>query len=592
MSTGRGVTDVKIYTPAAVLERFGVTPAQIPDYIGLKGDSSDNIPGVPGVGEKTAAQLLQQFGSIDELYARLDEVKSEKRRALLEEHEQDARLSLQLATMVLDVPLEHDLVELVTTLRLPPAGARASTPSSSASSSTTCAAASRRSRGRRPSRRRPPPRPPSPAGSCAWRPSPDVGPVAALLEKGEAALAFEPRGDGDGLAVASHAGGDVCLVAPGDAGRVGLALAAGRPRRRARRQVASPASCSAPVGPAFDTAVAAYLLAPERPERERTLFALAGADDGAQLVEAPAAEAAAATRATLTWRVAEAQRPRLIELGLERLFREVELPLVRVLAADGGRRRQDGPVPARRDHGARARPHRRARRRDHPPGRRPVHHRLAAAAGRGAVRAPRPRHGAEGQDRVLHRRPRAARPARPARDRPGGRGVAGAHQAAQHLPRAAPGPPRPGHRPAPHDLQPAGGRHRPALAARTRTCRTSRCAPSWAAEIRSCFVAEEGCRLARRRLLPDRAAPHGVALRRAGAARRATTAARTSTASPPPRSPASPSKRSPRSSASAPRRPTSASCTGSRPSASRSRSTCPWRRRAPSSTRTSPSTRT
>ena len=48
MSTGRGVTDVKIYTPSAVLERFGVTPAQIPDYIGLKGDSSDNIPGVPG----------------------------------------------------------------------------------------------------------------------------------------------------------------------------------------------------------------------------------------------------------------------------------------------------------------------------------------------------------------------------------------------------------------------------------------------------------------------------------------------------------------------------------------------------------------
>ena len=46
-----------------MLERFGVTPAQIPDYIGLKGDSSDNIPGVPGVGEKTAAQLLQQFGS-------------------------------------------------------------------------------------------------------------------------------------------------------------------------------------------------------------------------------------------------------------------------------------------------------------------------------------------------------------------------------------------------------------------------------------------------------------------------------------------------------------------------------------------------
>ena len=134
-----------------------------------------------------------------------------------------------------------------------------------------------------------------------------------------------------GLAVASHAGGDVCLVAPGDAGRVAsLWLLAGHAVAHDAKSL--PGFVNAPVGPAFDTAVAAYLLAPERPEKERTLFALAGADDGARLVEGPAAEAAAATRATLTWRVAEAQRPRLLELGLERLFREVELPLVRVLA--------------------------------------------------------------------------------------------------------------------------------------------------------------------------------------------------------------------------------------------------------------------
>ena len=161
---------------------------------------------------------------------------------------------------------------------------------------------------------------------------PDVGPVAALLEKGEAAVAFEPRGDGgDGLAVAAHAGGDACLVAPADAVRAGSLwlLSAHAVVHDAKAQ---PGFVHAPAGPAFDTAVAAYLLAPERPEKERALFALAGAEDGAQLVEGPAAEAAAATRATLTWRVAEAQRPRLVELGLERLFREVELPLVRVLA--------------------------------------------------------------------------------------------------------------------------------------------------------------------------------------------------------------------------------------------------------------------
>jgi len=330
MSTGRGVTDVKIYTPSAVLERFGVTPAQIPDYIGLKGDSSDNIPGVPGVGEKTAAQLLQQFGSVDQLYARLDEVKSDKRRALLKEHEQEARLSLQLATMVLDVPLEHDLVELVTSCgyqlpvgpldavferfefnnlrrRLKEISGRAAAPAAA------------------------PAAPALAGGLVRLAPEPDIGPVAAQLEKGEAALAFEPRGEGDGLAVASHAGGDICLVAPGDAGRAAsLWLLAGHVVAHDAKSL--PGFVSAPVGPAFDTAVAAYLLAPERPEKERTLFALAGADDGAQLVEGPAAEAAAATRATLTWRVAEAQRPRLIELGLERLFREIELPLVRVLA--------------------------------------------------------------------------------------------------------------------------------------------------------------------------------------------------------------------------------------------------------------------
>ena len=329
MSTGRGVTDVKIYTPAAVVERFGVTPAQIPDYIGLKGDSSDNIPGVPGIGEKTAAQLLQQFGSIEALYSRLDEVKSEKRRAVLREHEGAARLSLQLATMVLDVPLEHDLVELVTRggYALPVEQVEAvferfefrnlkrRVREIAGEAAATTAPA------------------PAAAGGPPVRlaSEPDVGPLAALLEKGEAAVAFEPRDDAGGLVVAGHAGGDACFVAPGDAGRVGALwlLAAHAVVHDAKSQ---PGFVHAPVGPAFDTAVAAYLLAPERPEKERGLFALAGADDGALLVEGPAAEAAAATRATLTWRVAEAQRPRLVELGLERLFREVELPLVRVLA--------------------------------------------------------------------------------------------------------------------------------------------------------------------------------------------------------------------------------------------------------------------
>jgi DNA polymerase-1 len=336
MSTGRGITDVKIYTPAAVLERFGVTPAMIPDYIGLKGDTSDNIPGVPGVGEKTAAALLQQFGSIDALYERLDEIKSDKRRALLAEHEGSARLSLRLATMVLDVPLEEDLVELVArggyVLPVENVDAvfekyefrslrrRLQDVAGGARLAGSAAAAVQAGAGA--------------AGGPGVRLAhePDVGPLAAALERTETAMAFEPREDGeDGFAVAVHSGGEaVQVAAAGDERLAGLWLLAAHAVVHDAK--AQPGYAAAPCGPAFDTAVAAYLLAPELPEKERDLFTLAGADDGAVLVEGPRAEAAAATRAVLTWRVAAAQRPHLVELGLERLFREIELPLVYVLA--------------------------------------------------------------------------------------------------------------------------------------------------------------------------------------------------------------------------------------------------------------------
>ena len=64
MMTPRGVSDVQVYTPERVLARYGVRPDQVPDYIGLKGDASDNIPGVPGIGDKTAGQLVSQYGSL------------------------------------------------------------------------------------------------------------------------------------------------------------------------------------------------------------------------------------------------------------------------------------------------------------------------------------------------------------------------------------------------------------------------------------------------------------------------------------------------------------------------------------------------
>jgi DNA polymerase I len=67
MTTSRGITDTRVYDREGVVERYGVPPELVPDLIGLKGDTSDNIPGVPGVGDKTAAQLLQEYGSLEDV---------------------------------------------------------------------------------------------------------------------------------------------------------------------------------------------------------------------------------------------------------------------------------------------------------------------------------------------------------------------------------------------------------------------------------------------------------------------------------------------------------------------------------------------
>ena len=99
MTTSRGITDTKVYDRAGVVERYGVEPELIPDFIGLKGDTSDNIPGVPGIGDKTAAQLLGQFGTLEDVLDHVDEVSGTKRRENLREHADAARLSKRLATM-------------------------------------------------------------------------------------------------------------------------------------------------------------------------------------------------------------------------------------------------------------------------------------------------------------------------------------------------------------------------------------------------------------------------------------------------------------------------------------------------------------
>jgi len=108
MATARGITDTKLYDHQAVIDRYGIPPELIPDFYGLKGDTSDNIPGVPGIGDKTAAQLLQQFGSLEGVLSHIDEVSGAKRKENLSNHAQDARVSKQLATVQVDVPLDLD----------------------------------------------------------------------------------------------------------------------------------------------------------------------------------------------------------------------------------------------------------------------------------------------------------------------------------------------------------------------------------------------------------------------------------------------------------------------------------------------------
>jgi DNA polymerase-1 len=108
LMTGRGITETESFDPGKVKEKYGIPPEKIPDLVGLKGDSTDNIPGVPGIGEKGASLLIGQFGSLEELYESLDEISGAKRKQTLEKNREIAFLSKALATIDTDVPIELD----------------------------------------------------------------------------------------------------------------------------------------------------------------------------------------------------------------------------------------------------------------------------------------------------------------------------------------------------------------------------------------------------------------------------------------------------------------------------------------------------
>ena len=109
LTSRRSFSDTIVYDQEGIEERYGLQPHQLIDYKALVGDTSDNIPGVRGIGKKTATKLLQQYGSVEEIYAHLDEVKSSRFRNALEQGRESAFLSKFLATIVTDVPAELDL---------------------------------------------------------------------------------------------------------------------------------------------------------------------------------------------------------------------------------------------------------------------------------------------------------------------------------------------------------------------------------------------------------------------------------------------------------------------------------------------------
>jgi DNA polymerase I len=104
--TKKGITDIEEYTPKHIQEKYGISPLQIIDMKGLMGDASDNIPGIPGVGEKTALKLLHQFGTVETLLESVEEVSGQKLKEKITEHKDLAVLSKQLATITREAPIE------------------------------------------------------------------------------------------------------------------------------------------------------------------------------------------------------------------------------------------------------------------------------------------------------------------------------------------------------------------------------------------------------------------------------------------------------------------------------------------------------
>jgi DNA polymerase-1 len=299
MMTPRGVSDVHVYTPDRVEARLGITPDKVPDFIALKGDPSDNIPGIPGIGDKTAGQLIAQYGSLEEVLEHVDELTPARSKAI-REHADQARGAKVLATMRTDLELDCDPAELVL-----------SPPDRSTLKEMFRRFEFRNLLGRVDELDEAVPAAAAlkPAGvTVPWR----EAPTDKLLQGGVAAVASE---DGR-IAVAA---GEEVLVGP-------------RPEQLEGELVAHDAKAVG-VKAVDDTMILAYLIEPGRAEYDLDDLA---AEYGVELVPEPATDdetAALVRRAAATLRLRDQLLERVRERGEEPLYRDIELPLTAVLAA-------------------------------------------------------------------------------------------------------------------------------------------------------------------------------------------------------------------------------------------------------------------
>ncbi len=296
LRTTRGVSETKEYGREEVIEEYGVTPEQIPDYKALTGDSSDNIPGVRGIGPKGASSLLQQFGTIEELYEDLEKVSAKGTRKKLEEGRESAFMSLELARMRFDAPVSFDAEGLVFEGVSPE-----------------CAEVFRRYEFRSLAENR---LPKLPVVGGEALPPPEK--LAVRVSEEPVELSFEP------VAAAPVGDGGWCVAVAEDEVRI----TSGVPDSPLKVHDAKELQVR---GASFDTYLAAYLVkpgqgaySPEEMASERGIADMAVEHEDAAVADA-------ARRAALIHALAPTLEAELEEMGLARLYYDVELPLADVL---------------------------------------------------------------------------------------------------------------------------------------------------------------------------------------------------------------------------------------------------------------------